>query len=614
MEELLFIKNVLSNLSVREILIYLRKSRSDNPAETVEEVLARHETLLQQFAMKTFGEPIPESNIYREVVSGETIDERFEIKKVFSRMESDEIKGVLVVEPQRLSRGEMLDCGRVMQIFELTKTYVVTPHKTYNLDDEYDKKLLQFELQQGNEFLKYTKKIMDRGKKLSLSEGKFIGSTPPFGYDREKLKKEKGYKLVPHPTEAETVKLIFDLFVHELGSQGVADYLNKNGHKSRTKVEWTYEMVRNVLQNETYYGDLVWEKRQVIKKLINGEVVKYRPIQDDYMLVKGQHQPLVTKELWDMAQAKIKDHPSSKVGHSREIKNPLAGLIFCKKCGKSLVRNPCTRKTERKKVRVYELEKEAISALIREHKSNSSLTLKEIAAELGVSHHVVMNWFSPRIHRINFTETFADKWFELKYLLDITTDKYDKQITTYTDPEPRKAMLQCSNPRCNVVSSCLDVVENKVLEALEAKLSEYNHFLDNYEQEVIKVVKNNSRLIRNIEKEEEKLNRRLKKAKEYYELEDYTRDEYLEARKEINEKLEKLKIEKEKIASSKEEEKIIQYKKAVPILANCIKGYDTLSIAEKNALLKRIIEKIEYTKTKRQYENDDTTIKVFLKI
>ena len=54
------------------VLMYLRKSRSDNPYETVEEVLSRHETMLQEYAEKAYGYRIPESQIYREVDSHTT--------------------------------------------------------------------------------------------------------------------------------------------------------------------------------------------------------------------------------------------------------------------------------------------------------------------------------------------------------------------------------------------------------------------------------------------------------------------------------------------------------------------------------------------------------------
>ena len=82
-------------------LMYLRKSQQDDPNETVEEVVAKHEGLLQEWARRELGREIPEDCIYREVVSGgESLDEREEIRKVLSRIEDPMVAGVIVVDPQ----------------------------------------------------------------------------------------------------------------------------------------------------------------------------------------------------------------------------------------------------------------------------------------------------------------------------------------------------------------------------------------------------------------------------------------------------------------------------------------------------------------------------------
>ena len=143
--------------NVENYLLYLRKSRQDNENETVEEVLERHEKQLQEFAIKEFGNRIPESNIYREVVSGETIEDRPQVKKMFERMQDDKIKGVLVIEPQRLTRGDLYECGVVVHTFRYSKTLVITPTKTYDIEDKYDRKFFEMELTRGNDYLEYTK-------------------------------------------------------------------------------------------------------------------------------------------------------------------------------------------------------------------------------------------------------------------------------------------------------------------------------------------------------------------------------------------------------------------------------------------------------------------------
>ena len=98
------------NLQPDEILAYLRKSRADDPLLTVEEVLARHEAIIDEWAEKNLGAKVPEENKYREVVSGETIADRPEIQKVLKLIESPKIKAILIVEVQRLSRGVLEDC------------------------------------------------------------------------------------------------------------------------------------------------------------------------------------------------------------------------------------------------------------------------------------------------------------------------------------------------------------------------------------------------------------------------------------------------------------------------------------------------------------------------
>ena len=128
------------NLDIKpeEVIVYLRKSQSDDPLLTVEEVLEKHETILDEWAEKHIGAKVPEENKFREVVSGETLKNRPEINKVLRIIESPRYKAVAVVEPQRLTRGDLEDVGRLMKLLKLTDTLVITPHRYYDLHDSDD--------------------------------------------------------------------------------------------------------------------------------------------------------------------------------------------------------------------------------------------------------------------------------------------------------------------------------------------------------------------------------------------------------------------------------------------------------------------------------------------
>lgn len=608
----------LGKVSVHKIIIYLRKSRAEGK-ESVEEVLARHEKILQDYAIQTFGEKIPEENIYREVVSGEIIDECVEIKRVFHRLEKEDIDVLLVVEPQRITRGDMMDCGRVVQILKYTNTWVTTITKTYDLNNKFDKEIFEAQLLQGNKYLEYQKEIMDRGKQLSLREGKYVGSTPPFGYDKKPL--DRGFMLVKHKDEAPIVKTIYDLFVDEnLSTKEIANYLNKHDMKPRKNDLWNYEMVRHVIKNEVYYGELAWGKRPVVKRLIDGEINKYRPAPEDYILVRGRQEAIVSKEKWDIAQEKIRNNRSSRKSVSRDLKNPLAGLVFCKNCGYSLVRvqNRRSKKDKRKKIRKYEIDKIALNKLLREAKEKKGIEYKEIAEFLGVTIHQVFAWFTPQQSKIYFPDIFSEKWYELKFLLEIETDKFDKQILTYIDPKPLNDSFMCSNQHCHMVSCSLQKLEKQLLADLKVELKRMKFYVDNYEEEIIKERDDNRKAILKLTNKLNGLKLERKNLLRARNREEYSYDDYIELKNDIETEISNVEKKLEEFENTEESDTLIRYKKAIPMLQDCLKDYHKMSIPQKNETLKSIIERIIYSKTKRlnwrKKEEDDMIIEVDLKI
>ena len=158
-----------------EALEYDRKSRSDDKSLTVEEVLERHAKILDDYANTYLGGPIPEENKYREVGSSETIDSRPEMLRLLKAIESPAIKAILVVDVQRLSRGDLEDAGRLIKLLRYTNTLVITPFKTYDLRNEFDRDAFERELKKGNEYLEYFKKIQRQGKIASIKEGNYVG-------------------------------------------------------------------------------------------------------------------------------------------------------------------------------------------------------------------------------------------------------------------------------------------------------------------------------------------------------------------------------------------------------------------------------------------------------
>ena len=321
-----------------EVIDYLRKSRSDDPLLTVEEVLSKHEAMLDEWAEKHLGAVVPEENKYREVVSGETIAERPEINRVLRLIESPRYKAVAVVEPQRLTRGDLEDIGRLMKLLKHTNTLVITPQRIYDLRDEYDWDAFERELKRGNDYLEYTKKILNRGRLLSVSQGNYVGNTAPYGYDKTFVTegKRKCPILVPNKEEADVVRMMFDLYVNkDMGCTNICKKFDAMGIKPPKGEYWSANAVTKMLQNIHYIGKVKWNHRKTMTIVEEGEFKKTRPVAKvgEYLIYDGKHEAIIPEELFNAAQAKKGKNTRQKP--NTKIRNPFAGLLWCK-CGRAM--------------------------------------------------------------------------------------------------------------------------------------------------------------------------------------------------------------------------------------------------------------------------------------
>lgn len=325
--------------SPEEIIDYLRKSQSDDPLLTVEEVLQKHETILDEWDERHLGAKIPEKNRFREVVSGETIKERPEIKKVLRLIESPKYKAIKVVEPQRLTRGDLEDIGHLMKLLKHTNTYVITPERMYDLGDEYDWNAFESELKRGNDYLKYTKKILNRGRLLSVSQGNFIASIPPYGYNKVWVMdgKKKCPTLEENKEQADVVRIIFDLYVNkDMGTTRICNYLDEMKIKPPKGQYWSQAALRDMLSNVHYIGKVKWNWRKTIDIVSDGEFIKIRPKAKygEYLIYEGKHKGIISEELFNAAQEKHGKNYRAKP--KTKVRNPLSGLLYCR-CGTAMV-------------------------------------------------------------------------------------------------------------------------------------------------------------------------------------------------------------------------------------------------------------------------------------
>lgn len=315
---------------------YGRKSRMDDPLLSVEETLEKHNAILDEYAEKYLGGPIPEENCYMEVGSGESLKDRPEITRLLKDIEDPEVQAILVVDVQRLSRGDLEDAGKLIRLLRYTNTYVITPMKTYDLRDEYDRDAFERELKRGNEYLEYFKKIQARGRLASVKEGNYIGSVAPYGFERTTI--EDGNKichtLKEKKDEADVVRMVFEWYCNEdIGVTAICRRLEALGIKTKNKHDyWRPYNIFSMLENVHYIGCVRWNWRKTIKIIEDQEIRKMRPKAkiDEYLVFEGKHDGIVSEELFNKArEIRGKRHRTKR---SLTLKNPFSGIMRCR-CG-----------------------------------------------------------------------------------------------------------------------------------------------------------------------------------------------------------------------------------------------------------------------------------------
>lgn len=331
--------------------LYLRKSRADAEAEErgEGETLARHEKILLELAKKL---QLNVTEIYREIVSGETIAARPVMQRLLQEVEQGVWNGVLVVEVERLARGDTIDQGIVAQTFKYSDTKIITPVKTYDPNNEFDEEYFEFGLFMSRREYKTINRRLQRGRIASVKEGKYVGNKAPYGYERVRLENDKGFTLVPIEEEADIVRLIYELYTvgekqpdgsdKRLGTGLIARRLNNMNVPAKKGGDWAVATIRDILINPVYIGKVRWNWRQHSKKMTDGQLTISRPRSsiEDCLIVNGMHPPLITEETFAAAQEYMSKNPPHPIGELKVVKNSLAGLVVCGKCGRKMVRRP----------------------------------------------------------------------------------------------------------------------------------------------------------------------------------------------------------------------------------------------------------------------------------
>lgn len=308
--------------------IYLRKSRAEEHM-SLEEILSRHLSDLKEYAEK-YGFLVEVADIYKEVVSGESLFSRPEMLRLMEAVSTGKYEAVLCMDMQRLGRGGMYDQGFILDTFKASETLIVTPERIYDLTKEMDEEAAEMQTFLSRSEYRMITKRLRRGTLHSVKNGAYMANAP-FGYRKVRINKMPTLEIIPE--EAECVRQIYQLYADGNGCTKIEQAINAMGFHGRRGSRFNRNTIRLILDNPVYIGKIRWDKTSTVKVGIGADrhkKVVYNPA-DKIRIIDGHHPAIIDQELWDTVQARRKSRYFYV--DNKHVASPLAGLVHCSKCG-----------------------------------------------------------------------------------------------------------------------------------------------------------------------------------------------------------------------------------------------------------------------------------------
>ena len=279
--------------------------------------------------------------------SGKSIEGRNEFNQMMEDIKTgkDKVSYVLVFKLSRFGRNaaDVLSTLQTMQDFGVNLICVED-----GIDSSKDAgKLMISILSAVAEIERENIRIQTmEGRIQKAREGKWNGGFPPYGY------KLVNGLLEINEEEAPAIRTIFEQYVGtDMGSTGIARYLEKHGiHKiprdNGKNPLFDAALIRKIIKNPVYCGKIAYGRRKTEK--VHGTRNEYKLVeQDDFIVVDGIHEGIISEELWQKAQIKSVSQ-AKKYEHVNKAKGTkmhlLSGLVKCPICGAGMYGNKSNKK------------------------------------------------------------------------------------------------------------------------------------------------------------------------------------------------------------------------------------------------------------------------------
>ena len=266
------------------------------------------------------------AGVYADEAMTGTKDSRDEFQQLLNDCRAGHIDMIITKSISRFARNTvtLLETVRELQTLNID---VFFEEQNIHSNSGEGEVILTFLATFAQEESRSTSENMKWRIKKEFEQGMMWGGNSCLGYKLENK------QLILVPDEAEIVRMIFQLYIDGIGADTIGKILNSKGVEPKNSPRWSRSSIMTILSNYNYTGDLILQKtfrenHLSKRKMINtGELDKYA--------VKSNHEPIISKELFDKAQ-KMRKHQAEKIKPRSARKHyAFTGMLRCGICGRA---------------------------------------------------------------------------------------------------------------------------------------------------------------------------------------------------------------------------------------------------------------------------------------
>lgn len=272
-----------------------------------------------------------------EGITGTSAEKRPQFQKMIKDAKKHKFDMIITREVSRFARNtvDTLQYTRELKSIGVEVFFINDNIKTFDGDGELRLTIMATLAQDES---RKTSIRVKSGLKTSMENGVIFGNGNILGYDRI------GKEMVVNPEQAETVRMIYDLYLDGYGIKKIAEILELRGRLTSTGMKrWNSTVVSGVLKNTFYHGVITYHKQFVPDYLTQKKIRNYGDV--EVIQVEGTHEKIVTKEEYERVQRimeskrhKLINLQEGRLGSGVRPKPTVWGRLLECSCGREFSR------------------------------------------------------------------------------------------------------------------------------------------------------------------------------------------------------------------------------------------------------------------------------------